>query len=179
MSRLVAVLAISLACPAAALGQRPANSFANLPLLVRPGDRIQVIDRAGREVRGRIAQLSPAAIRLSADGREEEIREEDVVLIRQQRADSLLNGTLIGAGIGAGAGLLMEAACSGDSYCAEAPNGQAFVGGMVWGAGIGLLVDVLKKTPRDVFRASPGRAALQVGGFAGRGRATALVTLRW
>jgi hypothetical protein len=177
--RFSAVMVLTLGVPPVTAAQEPAQSFSSLSLLVKRGDSVQVIDRRGREISGRLVDLSPAGIRVHGSAGDVELGEADLVLIRQRRTDSLLDGTLKGVAIGGGLGLLMELTCSGNSYCAEAPDGQALLGGLVWGTGIGLLVDALHKTPHDVFRAAAPKASLQIAPIAGRGKAGAMVALRW
>jgi len=44
--------------------QQLAGSFEQLRVLVKPGEKIRVIDRAGQEVRGTVAELSSSSLAL-------------------------------------------------------------------------------------------------------------------
>jgi hypothetical protein len=96
-------LAIGSALPArvraCANGQRSgiAGSFDQRRLLVRPGDAVSVTDNSGREVSGRIAELTPATLTVVVRGNSREWTEKDVRKIRHRRSDPLSNGALWGA----------------------------------------------------------------------------------
>jgi len=178
MHRVIVVAAVSVLCPAVAAAQQPASSFSSLDGILRTGDRVEIVDSQGRELSGRITDLSSTSISVDAEAGSRRLAEADVALIRHRRTDSVWNGTLAGLAIGGGLGLLMEATCTDDSYCGEAQDGQMLLGGVVWGTGIGLLVDVVRKTPREVYRAGPPKQ-VQVGPMLGRGSRGAVVTWRW
>jgi hypothetical protein len=155
------------------------HTFRDLSLLVKPGDEVTIIDTAGHELRGRITALTEDTITLGKGAAARRLQEHEVVLIQQRRTDSLVNGTLIGAAVGGGLGLLMEASCGPRSACAEAPDGQMLLGGLVWGTAVGLLIDIFIKTPRAVFQAGASRVGVGVTPLATRHRIGAHVTLTW
>ena len=97
---LALVLVIVLATVAHAEAQTAA-SFDELPLVLRPGDRVTVTDNNGRNLTGRIIDLSPSTLSLEASGARLDLSAADVSFIRQRRPDPLRNGTLIGLGVGA------------------------------------------------------------------------------
>src|SRR5262245_65196589 len=90
--------------------QTAATSFTELQALTKQGDRIEVTDATGRQFKGRLGDLSASSLQLlvqkTASGGQSTLvpqatfSESDVLQIRLERRDSLLNGTLIGFAIG-------------------------------------------------------------------------------
>jgi hypothetical protein len=114
-----------------------AASFDQLAMLVRPGDRVTVTNGAGVRLSGTVTRLSSALLSLQAQGRAHDLREADVVAVRQRRSDSLANGAAWGLGIGAAMGL---AAC-GSCHLGPGLAMAGVYGGI--GAGIGVGIDAL------------------------------------
>ena len=95
-----------------AVAQTIATSFNDLPALIKPGDTVFVTDVKGRSSTGRIGELMPTSLELTArrrapDGTEPfvtvaRLSEPDVRQIRVERRDSVVNGTLIGLGVALG-----------------------------------------------------------------------------
>src|SRR5262249_648379 len=109
MTRTVRTFAFLLlaTCPA---GLPPAHttipsSFKDMQILVAPGDRVTVIDAAGAEITGTISELDSSRLSIESPSGLRAFTQDDVVVIRQRRADSLRNGVAIGAAIGAGLGI--------------------------------------------------------------------------
>ena len=75
--------------------QGVASSFDQLAVLVKPGDKISVVDVTGREAEGRIGTLSRDALTLVTKAGPRVLGEGDVAQIRQRRDDSLKNGAII------------------------------------------------------------------------------------
>ena len=90
-----------LAATASLAEAQRASSFMQLPLLVGPGDTVTVTDRTGREMKGKIAALSPSTLALLADGIRHDLTDADVAFIRQRRPDSLADGARRGFIVGA------------------------------------------------------------------------------
>lgn len=85
------------------------ESFDRLALLVNQRDHITVTDRAGRELQGRLIDLSPASLSLLTDDGVRDLEETEIAVVRRQQPDSLKNGALVGAISGAVvAGVLMS-----------------------------------------------------------------------
>lgn len=120
---------------------------------------VQVAD-SGEEVRGHLLDLGPAGVTLLVDGMRRTVPIESVLKV-QSRGDSLWNGALIGAAIGA-VGFALVASEYGDAVVPGALFSTA-----VW-ASIGASIDALipgrttlyQKAPRDSLRAAAPRAAI-------------------
>jgi hypothetical protein len=151
--------------PFVANAQVVATSFQELQGLVKPGDTIEVTNAAGRKVKGRLGELTPSSLELlvrktAPDGRETfapqpRMSQSDVRQIRLEHRDSVWNGTIIGAAIGAAPWLAFGtyAAAVGGGSCGSdfnvCPAVALFVGPI--GAGIGALIDASKKKRDTVY----------------------------
>jgi hypothetical protein len=160
-------LVVSVAAPTAVAAQGIATTFQELRLLVRPGDNVTVTDVSGREVSGRITDLSASSLALMADGQPREWRETEVATIRQRRGDSLANGALIGLGIGAGVTAIGIAIwVNSDTYEGEVTGGDAVLVTAIYGglgAAIGTGIDALMTRRQVVFeKRSASGIAFQV-----------------
>lgn len=155
------VVSLVLAVGTMAGAQDVATSFSELRLLTKAGDTVTVTDTRGREVKGRIAVLSPEQLVVTDRAGRHEWAEADVVGIRQRRPDSLLNGALIGMGVGAG--IVLAAAVADD---VSGPDTDWYVlGAFIYGgigAAIGVGFDALSKDELDVFRREPPRAQVRL-----------------
>jgi hypothetical protein len=165
ITRALIVLVLCVAAPTAAAAQGIATTFQELRLLVRPGDNVTVTDVSGREVSGKITDLSASSLALMVDGQPREWRETEVATIRQRRGDSLGNGALIGLGIGAGVTAIgIAILANGDTYDVnggEAALVTAIYGGL--GAAIGTGIDALITRRQVVFeKRSASGIAFQV-----------------
>jgi hypothetical protein len=142
--------------PPSSAAQAPARSFEQLQVLVAPGETLSVTDATGREVTGRLAELTSAALTLELDGGARTWEVADVRRVRQRHGDSLLNGTLIGAGVGAGLiGTAIVVECSRDDTTCDGFAALAFAIYTAAGAGVGALVDAAIRGRRVVFEAPP------------------------
>jgi hypothetical protein len=175
---LVATLAIAFQAGLAAAQTIP-SSFKDLQFLVRPGDRVTVVDAAGLETTGRVYELGTSTLSIASKAGDYRFNEDQVLVIRQRKADSIKNGVLIGLAIGGGLGLLAEISCGwDDEYCGR--PGVMAIGTGIWGAGIGAFADALQKTPRDIFRHGPGMVgSFSVSPVVGPHAAGAQVAFRW
>jgi hypothetical protein len=133
-----------------------AQSFEQLKVLVKPGDRIYVTDSTGTVTKGRITALSTSTLTLLANKNSRELSEKDISRIRQWRHDSLKNGALIGMGVGVGLGALGTAAFCGDSWydC----NAGEVIGLVAVYAGIGTAIGV------GIDALIPSKQTIYVGG---------------
>jgi hypothetical protein len=157
-------LAAVVLCPIAAQAQTV--SFDQLPRELEPGDRVIVTDAAGEHWKGRIATITPDGMVLS--GRESSpFRVDDIRKIR--RTDTLWNGFLIGAAIGAASiPVWQRAECgSNDSECATIVGAVGLVTLVPAGAVAGLLTD--RFIMRTVYLAPGETASVMFTPFARRG----------
>ena len=160
--------------------QELAGSFEQLRVLVKPGDTVSVLDRAGQEVRGTISELSSSALALTVAGNRRRFLEGDIDAIRKRGPDSLANGAKWGLAAGAGLGLL-----AGISIAAEYGEGGgvyipllALTYGAM-GAGAGAGIDALVSSDRVIFARRGTVSKLTVGPMLSRGRSGFLASLRF
>lgn len=107
MTRTALVLVAAVATASLAEAQT-VESFDRLALLVNQRDHITVTDRTGKELRGRLIDLSPASLSLLTDDGPRNLEETEVAVVRRRQPDSLKNGALLGSISGAVvAGVLM------------------------------------------------------------------------
>jgi hypothetical protein len=112
---------------------------------MRIGDDVRILTRGGETVSGEVEDFDGDFLRLDG-GKSFRLREGHLQRIDLRVDDSLANGALIGAGIGAGWTAL---ACT--QGC-EA--GLAVVGGLILaggGAGLGALVDALVRGHKVIY----------------------------
>jgi hypothetical protein len=135
-------LALTVTRPAAAQAI-PVESFEDLQKLLRPGQQVTVRDQSGRQQSGQFVSMTGhdmmLDVRRSFFRVERRSFAEDAVS-RVDINDSLLNGFLIGAGIGTAVWAYRGARCDGADCVAIGYEGIAYV---VGGFGIGILVDGL------------------------------------
>ncbi len=144
----------SLAFPSVALAQAPATSFDELTRWVRIGDRVTVTDVTGHKVTGNIAGLKPETLALAVGEALRDFAQADTATITRREPDTLSNGALIGASVGAGLFLLALASSGGCDGCGGfVVLAAAFYGGA--GAGIGVGIDALVPGRRTVMYQRP------------------------
>ena len=66
-----------------------AGSFDELQRILNPGDRVRVTDHTGRELTGRLVDLSPWSLSLEVEGARRDLLDADVTLVHQWRPDPL------------------------------------------------------------------------------------------
>ena len=135
------LVAVFIAVPALAAAQEPVRDFSQLNTRLKPGDTVWVTDSQGREIKGKITNLSSGSLALKAKGAPI-LSATDVSTIQLRDRDSLKNGTLIGLGVGAGLGLAGCISIAGEedagAWCAM---GMLFYAGV--GAGLGAVIDAM------------------------------------
>ena len=155
-------LAVS-TCSVMARAQDAANTFQQLQARVKPGDVVVVTDTEGRDVRGRITVLSPSSLAIDVDGRPAEWSEGGVRLIRHRQSDSLVNGTLIGLGVGAAVGVLAAGQASlASNFTTSDDSGGDELAILLFGAlgaGLGMGIDAAWRDDVLVFRAGGATTA--------------------
>lgn len=159
--------------------QEAASSFDQLTVLVKPGDKITVVDVTGRETSGRIGKLSRDALILVTSAGPRQLGEVDVATISQRRGDSLKNGAIIGAVAGT-AYFVTMVVLLGDSDGGEIIIPTAIVGGVLFagmGAAAGAGIDALILRRQVIYQKPAGRSRVAVSPLLGHGLRGAAVTV--
>lgn len=159
--------------------QGVASSFDQLGVLVKPGDKITIVDVAGREADGRIEKLSRETLTLVTEAGPRQFREVEVARIRQRRGDSLKTGAIIGAVAGTAYFLTMMAIL-GDSDGGEVIVSRAVVGGVMFagmGAAAGVGIDALIARRQVIYQKPASENRFSVSPLFGHGRRGAAVTV--
>lgn len=162
---IAAVLAVAFWCASPGLpfvSAQQVSSFEQLQLLVKPGDKIDVLGTDGVLTKGRIESLTPTSLRLNTKGRTQDFAQKDALEVRQKRGDSLANGAWIGAVSGGGfMGAAAIALCSGGDCDA---NGWRIAGVIVAytgiGAAIGVGIDAMFKHKQTIYKL-PAQASVR------------------
>lgn len=113
-------------------------------------------DAQGREIKGRITSIQPAALEVNAKGTRT-LLAEDVRVVARQRRDSVKNGALWG-GVGGCAGTYVVACAADREFCDDPETGYGFspaLFGFLGGMGVGAAVDGLIHGKEVVYR-TPG-----------------------
>ena len=173
MTRITLVLVPAMVT--ASLAEAQSVPFDRLALLVNQGDRITVTDSAGRELRGRLLDLSPSTLSLQSDGLRHDLHGGDISAVRRRERDSLQNGAVIGflSGAALAAGLLARTEAGLDpSFLLP----FASLAGAA-GAGIGVCLDSLHEGSQVIYRAAGSNRRLAVSPLLSRDSAGLSVSL--
>ena len=161
--------------------QAIATSFDQLAVLVKPGDKVSVVDASGREAKGRIGTLSRDAMILVTEAGPRQLREGDVATIRQRRGDSLLNGAIIGAAAGTAYFVTLSMhlwdSDGGDVIVPTLVAGGVIFAGLGAGAGVGL--DALITRRQVIYQKPAGASRVSVVPLVGPGRRGAAVSVKF
>lgn len=152
-----ALAAISVLTATVASGQTVATNFEELRLKVKPGDTV-LLTVDGAEQKVRILDLTSSSLAISLDGGRRELRERDVIRIRQRRPDALKNGALIGFLVGAAgstAGAVTMASPTGSC------KGRCVTANVLFGGGLGVVaglgIDAVIQGWKVIYAADGGR----------------------
>jgi hypothetical protein len=161
--------------------QEVASSFDQLAVLVKPGDKITVVDATGKEAKGRIEKLSRDTLILATSAGPRQFGEVEVTTISQRRGDSLKNGAIIGAVAGTASfvtvGMLLRDSDGGDVIISTVVAGGVLFAGMGAAAGIG--IDALISRRQVIYQKPTGRSRVSVSPVFGHGRRGAAVTVQF
>ena len=168
MTRTALVLVAATLTTTASLAEaQTVESFDRLALLVNQRDHITVTDRTGRQLHGRLIDLSPASLSLLTDEGLRDLEETEVALVRRRQPDSLKNGALLGAISGAVvAGVLMSD--EGPSYPGVYALFMSLFGAA--GAGIGVGLDAAYVRSQVIYTARRPAARVAVSPLLSRHR---------
>lgn len=154
----ITALVLCLCVPRAGAAQAT-PTFQDLPRLLKPGDRIVLVDLAGQQITGQLERLTPTEVvvtlsRAPGDRRQRRFGQHEIRRITRER-DSLANGLLIGFAAGAGFGCTVGAGFSGETRAGDCVAGALMFGAI--GLALGLGLDALSATPALVYeRADQG-----------------------
>jgi hypothetical protein len=159
----------------------PVRSFDQLSERLKPGQTVYVIDADGREIRGRISELSDSALTLSGAGAGTRLPAERVRAV-DRHGDPVWNGLFIGLGVGAAMALLAdprEVRCpDGSSGCTDTQIGGRLAAVAVSGA-LGAGIDAMFRSRTPIYRAPESGALLAVIPLPAHRGAAVLVVLRF
>jgi hypothetical protein len=144
--------------PVAAFAQKPTRSLHELQGRLKIGEIVYVIDGSDVQTRGRVDTLSDVSLGLTIDGIRRDFVEGTISRIDRRRRDSLRNGLVIGVGSGALLGFLAGRAEDSPNCprsAIECGQGAVLgtVGGAVWGAVAGWLIDAVTREREVIYRA--------------------------
>ena len=145
MSAVLTVALLGVPAVAAAQAERIAD-------VLKPGQRVLIVDEQGRRIDGRVDLASAEAVRVSTRAGSEDVALDRIVRI--DRPDTLKNGALTGLGVGLSLGLFSVAIQPRGTeakwlLASLVPNG---VSGMLLGTGI----DALFNNRRTLYSAAAG-----------------------
>ena len=155
----VVVMVTAIGMPSTAWAQTPVTSFDQLGTELKVGQTVSVTDTAGAEQKGKILNLSPTNLTLAVNDARHDFPAASVSTIKKHQRFSLLWGTLIGLGVGAGAGVIVtQPTCPWD-----VENGVcvAMCAGIGAAAGLGVAA-LIPGWTRTVYQAPSASAGLQV-----------------
>ncbi|HXV64904.1 MAG TPA: hypothetical protein VEK15_29675 [Vicinamibacteria bacterium] len=152
-------------------GAKPHHTTSSRELLqsLHLGHKVSVRTLSGNVYEGKIKGLDEEHIRV--DDKTILFSEEDLMRIDVTRNDSILNGALIGLGVGAG--LIALTGCP-DCTNEEATSFFLLVGGT--SVGLGVLFDIMRKTHTTVYVAADRDNKLTVAPLVMRGRKGVVVS---
>jgi small nuclear ribonucleoprotein (snRNP)-like protein len=143
--------------------------------LVEIGDQVKVRTFSGRVVEGKVGDFDGESLLINDERLD--LAGGDVVRIDVRENDSLLNGTLIGLGIGAGWAALAWAACN-DPDCGEvAPAASVFIIGVC--TGVGALSDALRRGSTTIYTGALSKERITIAPLLTRDAKGVLISLRF
>lgn len=153
-------------CAASAASAQVPQPVPGLETVLRPGSAVWITDARGDEQKIRVVGVVGDTVTAAADKNTRQFRTADIMRVRVRESDSIINGGLIGAGVGVASGLLMCNLTEPWSNCIDDIGAMAGVAAI--GAGVGIGVDALIRGRRTVFEVRPQSMRLQVAPIAGR-----------
>lgn len=148
MAPLVAVVLLTFSRAASA--QPVVGSLTALQARLPAGSAVVLTDRDGVHVKGTVVSVGPDGLELAIRTAVRRFAEADIALIERRSTDNLLNGTAIGAGVGAGSALaIFIVLCQSGEECGNVAEGfaaYALIGGL-----IGLTVDATVRPLRPIY----------------------------
>lgn len=154
--RRISLQILFLAATASAALAQPAQGT-NLETALIPGTTVWITDSAGREHKTRIVEVSGGVVTATAGENVRRFGAADVMQVKTRHPDSLINGALIGAGVGVASGLFVCRLMEPWEVCFDSVGPLAAFAAIGAGAGIG--IDALIRGQRTIY-AAPGRTQI-------------------
>ena len=155
--RRIALQILFLAATASAAWAQPPQGSTNLETVLIPGMTVWITDSAGREHKTRIVEVSGGVVTATAGENVRRFGPADVMQVKTRHSDSLINGALIGAGVGVASGLFVCRLMEPWEVCFDSVGPLAAFAAIGAGAGIG--IDALIRGQRTIY-AAPGRTEI-------------------
>jgi hypothetical protein len=136
--------------PSPASAQPPTSDFGQLASRVRVGETVWVTGEDGREVQGKLWNLSASSLQVMSRGQATTFKSDSLLVVSARGRDSLANGALIGLVTGVVLGALVASVCEDDYWACFAGAGLVYGG---FGSAIGVGVDAMTPGPKmEVYR---------------------------
>jgi hypothetical protein len=150
---------VTFGVPVVAVAQEPVRSFDQLNTRLKLGDTVWVIDTQGRQLKGKVRELSGTSLTIDSDG-VKTFRAETVRTIKRPTGHRFLWGLTIGFAAGTVSWIALVALAGGDF--SEAAGWEPFALGAI-GAGIGAgMAATMPRKRLDVYRAPGTSIALSI-----------------
>ena len=117
-----------------------------------PGTTVWITDSGGREEKAQIVGVSGDIVTAAAGDEVRRLRMTDVMRVRVRQSDSVINGALIGAGVGVASGLFLCGLTEPWENCRDDVGPMFRIGAL--GAGIGIGIDALIRGRRTIYEAA-------------------------
>ena len=136
--------------PSPASAQPPTTDFGQLGSRVRIGETVWVTAEDGREIQGKLWDLSASSLQLRSHGQTTTFKSDGLLVVSARGPDSLANGALIGLVTGVVFGALVAGVCEDDYWACFAGAGLVYGG---FGSAIGVGIDALTPAAKmEVYR---------------------------
>jgi len=179
MKRAAAVLVLAgMMTPSPSMAETVARSLEDLGRRVKPGQKVQVLERSGRLYEGVVTGLDESALTVFA-GESRTIAADELLRV-ERNGDSVRDGIVIGTLVGTVGGVIVLLGSRGESDealaaqgCGNCKSPEIVALAAAEGALIGWLSDALHKGRTPLYEAPlsrQGRASVVVTPIVGDGR---------
>jgi hypothetical protein len=124
---------------------------------LQPGQKVSIELKNGKKVKGKFGSASETSITISRGKNTEDVTRADIRKVFRENGGSVGKSTLVGAGIGGGAGAILGVSTGGCDnsgwFCITRGQAAAVVGimGATVGALTGLVVGLLRKNRTLIY----------------------------
>jgi hypothetical protein len=153
---------------------RPAQP--DLETTVTPGTTVWITDATGREEKARIVGVSGGIVTITGGGAIRRLRTSEISRVRVRQPDTVISGTLIGAGAAVASGLFVCRLTEPWEVCRDI--GPIVRIGAI-GAGVGIGIDALTRRRRIIYEAPPRTLRLRALPIVARRAAGLQLTLHF